>query len=67
MPRVWSQSYPDTITIALRYYTAGQYQDAAIEFLWAAEVAPSEREETAALNDAFFCLAHAHRQWEHEA
>ena len=56
MPRVWSQSYVDTVRIALLYRASGQYHDAAIEFLWAAEVAPSEGEETAMLDTAFLCL-----------
>src|SRR5438094_1503133 len=56
MPRAWSQSYTYTIRIALLYRASGQYRDAAIEFLWAAEVAPSEGEETAMLDTAFFCL-----------
>ena len=56
MPRVWSQSYVDTVRIALLYRASGQYHDAAIEFLWAAEVAPSVGEETAMLDTAFLCL-----------
>ena len=44
----------------------GQYTDAAIVFVWAAEVAPSEADETATLSDAFVCLVLA-GQWEDEA
>ena len=66
MPRLWSQSYADTIAVARRYLNAGQYADAAIEFVWAAEVAPSEADETATLSDAFVCLVLA-GQWEDEA
>ena len=66
MPRLWSQSYVDTVRIARLYLNAGQYTDAAIVFVWAAEVAPSEADETATLSDAFVCLVLA-GQWEDEA
>lgn len=49
----WIRSYPEVMDIGNKYYRAGQFSDAAVEYERAAYVAPTIQYETFSLNCAW--------------
>ena len=50
---LWIQSFPEVIAIANKYFAARQFSDAAVEYLRAASVAPTDEAEQFMLEQAW--------------
>jgi hypothetical protein len=58
IPRYWVPTFADAVTKAFKYFKAGQYEDAKIEYQIAAAISPPDSlQQTKALEAAWIALS----------